>query len=82
MKSIALKVKIKHFLKTADEKVLNIVGDGYENYNQNKNVAFYSDLKPRCKQEHNIAIGSDRVKAINLFLLKSLKKNKEMFKVV
>ena len=61
---------------------MNIVGHVYGNYNHNKNVAFYSDLKPRCKQKHKITIGSDRVKGINLFLLKSLTKNKEMFKVL
>lgn len=64
MNSVELKNNIQHFLETADNKILKIVNDVFEDYYQGEVVAFYPNGKPMTKKiyESAINIANEQVK--------------------
>lgn len=56
MDRILLKNRIHFFVENADERVLAIVNNVFENYYNKDIVAFYPDGKPMTREEYKEAL--------------------------
>ena len=56
MGTAELKNKIQSFIEKADDKVLNIVNDVFENYYQDETVAFHPDGSPMTRKAYKEAL--------------------------
>lgn len=56
MNTSELKNKIQGYLDKADEQVLSLVSDVFENYYSKQTVAFHPDGTPMSKEEYKAAL--------------------------
>lgn len=56
MGTAELKNRIQSFIEKADDKVLNIVNDVFENYYQDETVAFNPDGSPMTRKAYKEAL--------------------------